>query len=102
MLQWWVKNNSNLPSMDDEQKKKIEYVTGRNPLFLSFLLGSEKNFEDAFECLKPILMERIQVPMTNFSGIIKSERWDMYVFLFTLWLISYMKTDFYLYKVTSN
>jgi hypothetical protein len=79
MLQWWTKNNSNLPSLDDEQKKKIEYITGRNPLFLSFLPGSKKNFEDAFDCLKRILIKKI----TNFSDILlESKRWDLYVFLF--------------------
>src|SRR4051812_10493911 len=85
MSQWWMQNRENLPSMDDEQRKKIEYTTGRNPLFLSFLPGSEKNFADAWKRLKLILMKKIQVQMTNFSDIIKSERWDTwdtYVFLF--------------------
>jgi len=82
MSQWWMQNRENLPSMDDEQRKKIEYTTGRNPLILSFLLGSEKNFDDAWKRLKPILMEKIQVQITNFSDIIKRERWDTYVFLF--------------------
>jgi hypothetical protein len=80
MLQWWIRNNSNFPSMDDERKRKIEYITGRNPLFLSFLPGSEKNFEDALDRLKSILIEKIKIPMTNFSDIIKIERWEVYVF----------------------
>ncbi|RGB24114.1 hypothetical protein C1646_633179 [Rhizophagus diaphanus] len=82
MSQWWMQNRKNLPSMDNEQWKKIEYTTGRNPLFLSFFLGSEKNFDDAWKRLKLILMEKIQVQITNFSDIIKRERWDTYVFLF--------------------
>lgn len=81
MSQWWIKNVSKLPLMNDEQKEKIEYITGRNPLFLSFLPGSEKNFEDTFDRLKPILIQKIKIPMTNFSNIIKSERWEMYVSL---------------------
>ncbi|CAB5198873.1 unnamed protein product [Rhizophagus irregularis] len=79
MLQWWIRNNSNLPSMDEERKRKIEYITGRNPLFLSFLPGSEKNFEDALDRLKSILIEKIKIPMTNFSDIIKIERWEVHV-----------------------
>ncbi|RGB36219.1 hypothetical protein C1646_667108 [Rhizophagus diaphanus] len=59
MSQWWMQNRENLPSMDDEQRKKIEYTTRRNPLFLSFFLGSEKNFDDAWKRLKLILMEKI-------------------------------------------
>jgi hypothetical protein len=81
MSQWWIKNNSNLPSIDDEQKKSVEYVTGRNPLFLSFLPGSEKSFEDALDRLKKKLIEKIEKPMMYFSDVIKTERWDMYVFL---------------------
>jgi hypothetical protein len=82
MLQWWIKNNCNLPSLDDEQKKKIEYITGRNPLFLSFFLP-EEDFENAFNHLKRILMKKIHEPMTNFSDIISKskKRWDTYVLL---------------------
>ena len=82
MSQWWIKNVSKLPLMNDEQKEKIEYITGRNPLFLSFFLGSEEDFENAFNHLERILINKIQEPMTNFSDIIsKSERWDLYVLL---------------------
>ena len=78
MLQWWTKNNSNL---DDKQKRRIEYITGRNPLFLSFFLGSE-DFENAFNRLERMLIKKIQEPMANFSDIIsKSEKWDLYVLL---------------------
>ena len=80
MSQWWIRNNSNLPSMDDEQRKKFEYTTGRNPLCLSFLPGSEKNVDDAWKRLKLILIEKIKMPMTNFSDIIKEERKITYVF----------------------
>ncbi|GES93495.1 hypothetical protein RCL_jg21267.t1 [Rhizophagus clarus] len=77
MSQWWIKNNSNLPSMDNEQKKKIEYITGRN---LSFLAGSEKNFEDALDQLKRILIKKIKPPLTNFTDIIsESGRWNLHI-----------------------
>ncbi|CAG8651551.1 17729_t:CDS:2 [Funneliformis caledonium] len=33
MSQWWMQNRKNLPSVNEEQKKKIEYDTGKNPLF---------------------------------------------------------------------
>ena len=79
MSQWWKQNKENLPSVNEEQKKKIEYDTGKNPLFLSFLLGIKENFENR---LNQLLQEKIETPMTNFSDIIsKSERWELYVFL---------------------
>ncbi|PKC66608.1 hypothetical protein RhiirA1_511744 [Rhizophagus irregularis] len=54
MLQWWIRNNSNLPSMDEERKRKIEYITGRNPLFLSFLPGQFGNIHKSnwIQCIK--------------------------------------------------
>ncbi|CAI2193415.1 8083_t:CDS:2 [Funneliformis geosporum] len=89
ILQWWIKNISNLPSMDDEQKKQIEYITGRNPLFLSFILDSKKDFDDTLDCLNQLLADKIQEPMTNFSEIIsRDERWDLHVKLMSLCLTS--------------
>ncbi len=29
MSQWWMQNRENLPSVNEEQKKKIEYDTGK-------------------------------------------------------------------------
>ena len=79
MSQWWMQNRENLPSVNEEQKKKIKHDTGKNPLFLSFLLGIKKNFENH---LNQLLKEKIKKPMTNFSEMIsKSKRWDLYVFL---------------------
>ncbi|CAB4419608.1 unnamed protein product [Rhizophagus irregularis] len=45
MSQWWIKNDSKSPLMNDKQKEKIEYITRRNPLFLSFFLGSKENLK---------------------------------------------------------
>ena len=79
MSRWWMQNRENLPSVSEEQKKKIEHDTGKNPLFLSFLLGIKENFENH---LNQLLKEKIKKPMTNFSEMIpKSEKWDLYVFL---------------------
>ena len=59
--------------VNEEQKKKIEHDTGKNPLFLSFLLGIKENFESH---LNQLLKDKIKNPMTNFSEMIsKSERW---------------------------
>ncbi|GES90603.1 hypothetical protein GLOIN_2v1786107 [Rhizophagus clarus] len=81
MSQWWMKNKENLPSVNEEQKKKIEHDTGKNPLFLSFLLGVKENFENH---LNQLLKEKIKKPMTNFSEIIP--RWDLHVKLMSSFL----------------
>lgn len=81
MSQWWIHNRENLPLVNKEQKTKIEYDTGKNPLFLSILLGIKENFENR---LNQLLKEKIKTPMMNFSQIISEKGkliWDSYVLL---------------------
>ncbi|CAG8622041.1 8615_t:CDS:2 [Funneliformis mosseae] len=88
MTQWWKKNESNLPSMNDEQKKRIEYITGNNPFFLSFLLVPKEvsqGFENAWDNLNQLLILKMQEPMTKFSESIakeSKERWELIHWVF--------------------
>ena len=82
MKEWWNRHNF-LPAMDEQQKKQIEDITGKIPLFLSILTeSSHVNYECALEYLNQQLISKIKEPMMNLSDIIsKSERWELYVFL---------------------
>ena len=70
-------------AMDEQQKKQIEDITGKIPLFLSILMeSSHVNYEGALEYLNQQLTLNIKEPMMNFSDIIsESKRWELYVFL---------------------
>ncbi|CAB4480923.1 unnamed protein product [Rhizophagus irregularis] len=60
----WMKNEKGKSNISPDEIRS----------FLSFLPGSEKNFEDALDRLKSILIEKIKIPMTNFSDIIKNRK----------------------------
>ena len=74
--------------MNQQQKEETEYTTGRNLLFLSYLLSSKGSFENARDYLIKLLIEKVQKPMTLFSNNISKSKWDMYVFSL---LYSYIK-----------
>ncbi|CAG8643231.1 4952_t:CDS:2 [Ambispora gerdemannii] len=87
MEEWWKEHNSVLPTMNDEQKKQIEDITGKIPLFLSILLESGcKNFKNVLDHLNQQLTSKIQEPMTNFSDTIPEGRREFHVDLMSSFL----------------
>ncbi|CAG8646276.1 13052_t:CDS:2, partial [Acaulospora morrowiae] len=87
MEEWWEKHNSVLPTMNNQQKDRIEDITGNIPLFLNVLLESDcKDFEDALGYLDQQLISKIQEPMTNFSDTIPERRREFHVNLMSSFL----------------
>ncbi|RGB41573.1 hypothetical protein C1646_739046 [Rhizophagus diaphanus] len=85
MAQWWQKYDTYL-SIDYQQKEEIEYITGRNPLFLSFLLSSKGSFEDARNHLNKLLIENMQKLMVIFSNNVSESKWDLHIKLMSSFL----------------
>ncbi|CAG8747944.1 10992_t:CDS:2, partial [Funneliformis caledonium] len=81
---------------NDEQKKRIEYITGNNPFFLSFLRVPKEvsqGFENAWDNLNQLLILKMQEPMTKFSESIakeSKERWEFHVNL----MLSFLTNDY--------
>ncbi|CAG8699468.1 3244_t:CDS:2, partial [Acaulospora morrowiae] len=90
MEEWWKKHNSVLPTMNNQQKDRIEDITGNIPLFLNVLLESDcKDFEDALGYLDQQLTSMIQEPMTSFSEKIyklDNKHWDFHINLMSSFL----------------
>jgi hypothetical protein len=81
MEKWYIHYSSKLPTLSDQERQIVEYLTGRVPLLLRGLFGIKKFNEEEFLRLPDLV--KVDLDVSDFFeariDTLKEHRKDRYV-----------------------